>query len=207
MGHQRRHLDQRLYAAEALSEREHARSRHKRAGALKGVHAATRLQLEADHAAEAAHLPPPNVIVGVRREQRRIDPRDLRVRRQPRGDHLAALLVPLHAYAQRLQAAQHEEAVHRPRNGAGCVLKDLQPVVGGRVVQRDHAHHHVTVAIQVLGHAVHDKVRAQLQRALEVGGRKGVVDRDERADLFGPSAHRGDVAHLEQRVGWGLQPH
>ena len=50
-----------------------------------------------------------------------------------------------------------------------------------RVVRDGEAADHVGVAAEVLRRRVHDDVGAEVERALEVGRREGVVDHEERA--------------------------
>ena len=57
----------------------------------------------------------------------------------------------------------------------------------------------------MLGGRIDDDMCAKLQRLLEEGGRKHVVDDDLRADLVGELRHAGDVDHFQRRVGRALE--
>ncbi len=51
------------------------------------------------------------------------DPAHTRIALQPLGDAPAVLVVGLHAHVQRLGAAQHQQAVHGPRDRACRLLQ------------------------------------------------------------------------------------
>ena len=60
---------------------------------------------------------------------------------------------------------------------------------------------------QILGHAVHHEIRAEIQGLLETGRREGVVDDDERAPCVRQPGDPCDVIDEEPRVGRRLEPH
>jgi hypothetical protein len=85
-------------------------------------------------------------------------------------------------------------SVFRPRSArklsnwsgdrADCVLQEAEPLaqlveagVAGRLGDHRDAADDVGVAVQVLGHRVHDDVEAELERSLHVGARERVVGR------------------------------
>ena len=107
--HLRRHLDQALDASERLRE-------------WKGSCAATsqrrlllRLREERDHAAEVAHLLRRDLVTGMRRQPRVETVLTCRSRRATCNRH-RILTVLAHAQRQRLDPAQHEPRVERPRD-------------------------------------------------------------------------------------------
>lgn len=64
------------------------------------------------------------------------------------------------------------------------------------------------LTIVVLGDRSEFDVGSKLQRPLKVARHKGVVDSENGISM---ALHNGsnslDVAHLKERVGWGLNPH
>ena len=70
----------------------------------------------------------------------------------------------------------------------------------------ERAADHVGVAAAVLGGGVHDHVRAQVQRLLQIRGGERVVDDHQGAEGVGDLGDGGDVGHRHQRVGRGLHP-
>ena len=73
----------------------------------------------------------------------------------------------------------------------------LQVIVAGH----DRPTHHVAVTTDVLGRAVHDEVRAKMQRLLEVWRGECVVDANHRTVAVRDLAHCVDVNDAQQRVG------
>jgi hypothetical protein len=57
----------------------------------------------------------------------------------------------------------------------------------------------------VLGAALHNSVRAQSQRPLEVRRGKGVVHSQPGPRLMGDLVDLGDIAHCHGGIGWRLQ--
>ena len=146
----------------------------------------------------------------------------VRVRGQPRVDHLGDGIVALqplrqrqrvvamrlHPQVQRLQAAQGEETVERALHRAHRVLQEGQLFAQfGVVAHHQHAADHVGMAVEVLGRRMHDDVGAVFERALQDRRGEGVVDRDQQAVLLRDGGDGGDVDDLQQRVGRGLDPH
>ena len=103
------------------------------------------------------------------RQARISDPIDFHSATQPRCQQRRAGRGALHAQRQGSQPAQHEPAVERAGDGARDVL-DVAEAFGQRRIADDHRPaHQVVVAVEVFGGALHHDVRAQLQRALEIG--------------------------------------
>ncbi|MCU0823335.1 MAG: PhoU domain-containing protein, partial [Leptospira sp.] len=83
-------------------------------------------------------------------------------------DDPTVLAVPLHPQVQGLQAPQHQEAVHRAWGGPAAVLDEGKPFGQGIIVHHQRTHHHIAVAAEVLGDAVHHQVRTHVKRVLQV---------------------------------------
>ncbi len=98
-------------------------------------------------------------------------------------------------------------------DAADAVLVEGDPVLGvlhacdSDVLRGDdRAADDVAVLAGVLRRGVGDDVGAEGDRVLQVGGREGVVDDEDRAGLVGDLGDRLDVGDAEQRVGRGLGP-
>ena len=109
---------------------------------------------------------------------------------------------------QGAQAAQRQVDLHRPRDGAEGV-PDLSERRHRLQVVRPRHHRpeqHVGVPGEHLGHRVHDQAGSVLERPLQQGSGKRVVDHEPNlvAQLL---ADPGQVGHLHHRVGGRLQPH
>ena len=100
----------------------------------------------------------------------------------------AVRFVPLHAHGQRLHAAQDEPGVERREDRADGVLQEADLLADLVGVRDDGAADRIGMAVEELGGRVHDDVRAELDRALEVGRAEGVVDDDERSACCATSA-------------------
>ena len=115
--------------------------------------------------------------------------------------------MPLHAQRQRLHAAQGQEAVERPGDGADRVLQEAEPLGElGVLAHHQHAADHVGMAVEVLGRRMHDDVEAVLQRPLHLGAGEGVVGDGEDAALARRRRRRREVGQPQQRVGRRLDP-
>src|SRR5882762_6055336 len=84
--------------------------------------------------------------------------------------------MPMHPEVERPQTSQRQIAVERAGDGARGVLKEFQllEVLAARSGQR--APDEVAVAADVLGGAVDDDGRSQLEGVLQARGGEGVVD-------------------------------
>ena len=89
-------------------------------------------------------------VAGVVGELRVEHPVDRGVADEEVDDGAGVRAVALHAHGQRLQAAQHEVAVERGRDGAGGVLGEAEALGQLVVVERDEAADDVGVAAEVL---------------------------------------------------------
>jgi hypothetical protein len=199
--HLRRHLDQALDAAERLRKLEELRARDELDRML------LRLREERDHPAEVAHLPRGHGVVRVRGQAGVEDLLDARAAVEPERDRHRVLAVLAHAYCERLDTPQHEPRVERARHGAERLLEEVEALGDRRVVRRGEAADRVGVAAEVLRRRVHDDVRAELERTLQVRRRKRVVDDEDRAGIVRRIGRGADVDDVEERVRRRLDPH
>jgi hypothetical protein len=117
------------------------------------------------------------------------------------------VLMLAHAHGERLGSAQREEAVERTGHGADRVLMKFQRVVHVLVVGGDESADDVGVPTDILRRRMHDDIRSQVERRLQVRRRKRVVHGDERSMAARDGGHFGDVHELQQRIRRRLQPH
>ncbi|CAM5665895.1 hypothetical protein SSPIM334S_07589 [Streptomyces spiroverticillatus] len=144
---------------------------------------------------------------GVLGQARVEDLGDLGVGGQHVGDARRVLAVPVHAYGEGLDPAQHQPGVEGTGDGTHRVLMEHQLLGDSGVVGDERTPDDVRVPAHVLGGRVHDDVRAQRDRLLEVGAGEGVVDDELRARRVRDLRDGGDVRDPEQRVGGRLDPH
>ena len=145
---------------------------------LDGVEAAA--DAEAQHAAEAAHLPRGNVVVRVGGKSGVIDVLDRRMPGQPSGDREGALVLARDAQAQGLHSAQQTVGIPGRERRAVDLTEVVEPLhqfaaPAGGAAER------IGVAAEKFGRAVQYDVRAQAQRILIDRRGKRVVHRDQRA--------------------------
>ena len=76
------------------------------------------------------------------------------------------------------------------------------------VITDHRAAHHVAVPAEVLGRRVDDEVGAEVEGALEVGGREGVVDAYERPGIerVRPIADCLEIVKPQERIGRCFNP-
>ena len=134
-----------------------------------------------------------------------INARHVVARFEELGDHLRVARVLAHSQRERLRASHRQPGVVRPRNAADGVLRKAYLLVQRVVVRDRNAADDVAVAADVLRRRVDGDLRAERERLLKVGRRKGVVHRDE---LFGSPQRgdRGDIDELEQRITGRFEP-
>ena len=171
-------------------------------------HALDRLEAavehEAEHAAEAAHLPPGHVVMRMCRQPGVVNGRHRGLGLQP-GAILSAL-----SFCWRTRRcsvfmpADQQVGRHRIERRAGdlAVVIDLpdQPRIAA-----DDAAQRIGVAAQKLGGAVQHQVHAQLERVLVDGRGKRVVGHHDRAGACAGRGQARDVQHLERGVGGRFQ--
>ena len=97
------------------------------------------------------------------------------------GNRGRVFFVPLHSQFECLDSAHREPAIKRRRHRAGRVLQKLNRLEYGRIFCQSRALNRVRMAGEIFRHAVDHDVRAQLERLLETGRGKRVVDHHERA--------------------------
>src|ERR1700757_949390 len=92
------------------------------------------------------------------------------------GDAASAGVVLEHANSQSLHAAQHQPAFKWRKNAASALLDEGEVLLVFGLCADEHAAETVAVSIEELGRRVHDDVRAEFDRTLEIGRHEGVVD-------------------------------
>ena len=202
VGHGRRRLHQRLHAPERLGQREHPRAH----GEGLARRDAAR-ELEAHHAPGGPHLPRAERVLRVLLEPRVVDALHLGRGREVRGHRGRVGAVAVHPHGQRLDAAQHEEAVHRTRGPADRVLVEGQLLADLGVTGDQRAPDHVGVSPEVLRQGVEHDVRAEAEGLLQVRRREGVVDDAQRARSVGQLRSGSDVGEAQERVAGRLEVH
>ena len=152
-----------------------ARRRHERHHA-----AECRRPVREPHLAARDRGPGMRVVAVVAVQARVAHRRDIVAGGEEPGHGERVRAVTRHAQRQRPQAAQHEEAVERPRDATHGVLQEPQPF-GDLVVVRDRdADDRVRVPAEVLRRRVEHDVRPQLERPLQRRGGERVVDDEQR---------------------------
>ena len=162
-------------------------------------------EIEADHAAEAGHLPFRDRVVRMRRQTRIIDLADAAVGREELGHCLCARVMPRDAQRQRLQSAPervrgrriHDRAEQPPR------LRDRidEPAGPG-----DRAACHVAMAVQVFRRALHREVDAECQRLLVDRARERTVDDRQHTTRLADARDARNVHAAQRRVDRRLEP-
>jgi hypothetical protein len=194
-------LDEGLDAAEGLGEGEELDALEEAEDlVLSAVHA------EGEGSAEAGHLAPGELVLGVAFESGVKDFGDLGVLLEPVGDGEGVLVVLFHAEREGLDAAEDEEAVLGSGAASHGVLEESD-LLGERGVFDDHgAADDVGVSVDVFGGGVDDDVDAEVERPLEVGGEKGVVANGEHAGLARDGSDGLEVDDVHEGVRGGFDP-
>ena len=164
------------------------------------------LEQERDHPAEVAHLRAGDFVPRMVRQAGVEDTLDAGVPVEELGDASGVLAVLAHPYGERLDPAQHEPGVERPRHGAERLLQEVEPLGERVVVRGDEAADRVAVPAEILRRRVDDRVGAELERLLQVRRGKGVVDDEQRADGVRCVSGLADVDDVQQRVRRRLDP-
>lgn len=152
-----------------------------------------------------------NLVAGVRWKTGVDDSLNGRVGLEELSDSQGRLAVSLHAERKGLETTESEPAVERRRDGTDAVLQESETVSPGLVVGDSNTHDNITVAVEVLGDTVHDKVSTVSDGILEPGAHEGVVDNnlDVLAGVGVVADELDDernVDNTESRVGRGLDP-
>ena len=116
------------------------------------------------------------------------------------------LAMNTHACVQRAHTAQREEAVERSAGDAETVGPPCQ-LLDKRRIGRDHsATDNVAVTIEIFGGRVNDEISSKVERPLERGREKGIVDGDDRAGVVPRGDQAGKVRKSQQRVTRRFDP-
>ena len=193
-------LDQTLDTAERLGELEEARACDEVDRLLLGG------REERHHSPEVAHLTAGDLVARMAGKARVEHPLDGGMTFEERRDLACVLAVLPHPDRERLDPAQHQPGVERSGDRPERLLEEVETFRECVVVGRDESADRVAVAAEVLGGRVHDDVRAQRERLLQVRRREGVVDDEERAHRMGSVGGAADVDHVQQRVRRRLHP-
>jgi hypothetical protein len=122
------------------------------------------------------------------------------------GDTCGVLGCFAGAEMQCLETPMGKPRVECGRDGADGILEEGKSVADFGRVECGCAHDDVGMAVDVLGHRVHDNVGAMVEWILHVGRQEGVVDHDENTMLMGYSSHLPDVHERECGVRGRLDP-
>ncbi len=121
--------------------------------------------------------------------------------------HLQGVAVVLfHANRKRLDPAQHEEAVLRPRAGAHGILQKTDFLRKLGILHDDRPADNVRVAVDVLGGRMHHNVHAQLERPLKVRREERVVADGKSAVFVCQVRDRTKVHQVHQWICGGFDP-
>jgi hypothetical protein len=119
---------------------------------------------------------------------------------------MRVVAVPVHPYAEGLDAAQGQPGVERTADRAHGVLVEGQFAAEADVGDDQRAAQDVGMAAEVLGGRVHDHVGAERQGPLQVRRGERVVHDEQRPGVMGDLCERGDVGDAQERVGGRLHP-
>ena len=152
-------LDERLAVAEADGQRAQMHVVEHLLGFLEAAH------LERDNAAEPRHLADGHGVIGMVL-QTGIE-HFLHILGAGKEVHhfQRVCAYGVYAHLERLETAQDQKRLLRSEHCARNVLEsDHADLVHDLLARRREARDHVAVAVEILGRAVHDDIRAQLQR-------------------------------------------
>lgn len=110
------------------------------------------------------------------------------------------------AQVQGLETTVSEPAVEGRGDGSDGVLEEGQALLQGLGAESGNTHADIGVAVDVLGHGVHDEVGTVVQGVLDIGAHEGVVNNNHDAVLVGNVGNGTDVHQAEGGVGGGLNP-
>ena len=159
------------------------------------------LQAKGQHAAEAGgHLLFGNLMPRIALQSRIRHEADARLLFQPAGHSHGVFVVLAHAQRQRYGPAHDEPCIEGADDAAEIDLRLRADLIQVFRLADDRAAHGVAVAIDVFGHALHHKVRAQLDGPLVEGRGKGVVHAQQCAVAVGNVRDGRNVRDHERRV-------
>ena len=188
-------LDERLAVAEADGKRAQMHVVEHLLGFLEAAH------LERDNAAEPRHLADGHGVIGMVL-QTGIE-HFLHILGAGKEVHhfLRVCADGVHAHLERLEAAQDQKRLLRPEHCTRNVLEsDHADLVHDLLARHREARDHVTVAVEILGRAVHDDIRAQLQRLHQQRRGKGIVHDDETVRILRMRVVRDGTKRLYQQI-------
>ena len=171
-------------------------------GFLKAAH------LEGDNAAEPRHLADGHGVIGMVL-QTGIEHFLHILGAGKEVDHLLRVGADgVHTHLECLETAQDQKRLLRPEHCARNVLEsDHADLVHDLLARHRETCDHIAVAVEILGRAVHDNIRAQLQRLHQQRRGEGVVHDDDAVRILCMRVVRdgGDVRDLHAGVGSGLK--
>ena len=162
--------DQRLNTAEAFGQGKDFEASHH--GIDIGIGT---FELEGDHAAEAAHLPFRQFMIGMVEKTGIVDLFNARMLGQEGGNGSCVFFVLAHTYGEGFDAAQSEPCIERGGDATGGILIELDGLVDLFVVQHKRTTDDIAMSINIFGSAVDNDVGTQFEGLLEVGTGEGVV--------------------------------
>jgi len=165
------------------------------------------LELQRHDRTEAALLALRQLVAGMVLEARVPHAPDIRLSVQPQSERRGVAGVMLEARVQRAQAAQRQEAVERRAGEAQAIGPPHELLVQRGLPGHHGSADHITVTIQVFRGRVHNQIRAERERLLPGGRKKGVVHCDERSAVMRELRDGGDVGDAQQRIARRLDPH
>ena len=195
-------LDERLAVAKADGQRAQMHVVEHFFGFLKAAH------LEGDNAAEPRHLAGGHGVIGMVL--------------QTGIEHLLHILGAgeevhhllrvgadgVHMHLECLETAQDQKRLLRTEHRARDALEtDHADLVHDLLARHRETCDHIAVAVEILGRAVHDNIRAQLQRLHQQRRGEGVVHDDDAVRILCMRVVRdgGDVRDFHAGVGNGLK--
>ena len=156
MGHASWMLDQGLDSTERLTQRENLGASANIDGRL-----FTPCYPEGDHSTEVAHLPPRHLVTWMLRKAGPKNLTDCGVTGEEVNNRSCVGAMPIHPNAERLDTAQHQPGIERPRNGAHGVLMECQSLTEVGVSNDQRSTDDVAMPTEVLGGRVDHNVRTQ----------------------------------------------
>ncbi len=201
MGHDRRMLNQAFHATQTFGQNEHLATGQKPRDLGQ-----TAAHHRANHAAETAHLPPRQLVLGMAGQAGIDHPFDFWMPLQPGGDVQGVGTVPLHAQRQGFQAAQDHEAVERAGDRADGVLQVTQPLGQLPATTYRYAADDIGMAVQVLGRRMDDDIETGFQRSLRPRRGEGIVGHRQNAARAGHGGDHLQVHQFQQRIAGGFHP-
>ena len=162
---------------------------------------------DADEEAEARRLTRRDPVRGILLEPRVAHRAHRRVLAQPPRDRERAPLHALEPELERLEPAQQQPRLERPRDGARQRAPLARRFQRGVVARGEVPHQHVRVPARRLRVGRDDDVGAEIERALQVRRHRRVVDGEPGAGGVRAFGDEGEVARVEPRVRRRLGEH